>query len=316
MANMVYNMDGGLHSSAALGGLEDAMYGSSVANSDSFKVTAGSGMNVSIAPGNGLISTGTGFARRIATDAVNTVAITAASAANPRIDSIVAYIDNGISPTTSVLNNTNGILKFRAVAGTAAASPTAPASSAIQTAVGAGNPYMVLCNVRIPTSATALTGATFTDMRSIANVVTADDIDDGAITSAKLASKSVTSDKIDWATFSSVNYSLAEQATGGKWIDGKPIYKKTIDCAALPNATTKNVAHDITGLSYVIDAELVVYRTTNSNWFPMPYLGTPSSTGGTASGISYYIDATNVVLQTGTDRSNCTAYVTLYYTKA
>ena len=188
MANKVYNMDGGLHSSAALGGLEDAMYGTSVANSDSFKVTAGTGMNVSIATGDGLISTGTGFARRIATDAVNTVAISAASTANPRIDSIVAYIDNAITPVQTVLNNTNGILNFAAVAGSPAANPTAPSAGAIQSAVGAGNPYMVLYNVTVPANATSLTAATFTDMRNIANIVSTTDI----------ADDSITSDKIDW----------------------------------------------------------------------------------------------------------------------
>lgn len=176
MANKVYNMDGGLHSSAALGGLEDAMYGSSVANSDSFKVTAGTGMNASIATGDGLISTGTGFARRIATDAVNTVAISAASTANPRIDSIVAYIDNSITPVQTVLNNTNGILKFTAVAGSPAASPVAPSAGAIQSAVGAGNPYMVLCDVRVPANATSLNNAVFTDMRNIANELGAGEV--------------------------------------------------------------------------------------------------------------------------------------------
>lgn len=176
MANKVYNMDGGLHSSAALGGLEDAMYGSSVANSTSFVVTAGTGMNVSITTGDGLISTGTGFARRIATDAVNTVAITAASTANPRIDSIVAYIDNSITPVQTVLNNTNGILKFTAVAGSPATSPVAPSAGAIQTAVGAGNPYMVLYNVRVPANATSLNNAVFTDMRNIANELGAGEV--------------------------------------------------------------------------------------------------------------------------------------------
>lgn len=198
MANKVYNMDGGLHSSAALGGLEDAMYGSSVANSNSFKVTAGTGMNVSIATGDGLISTGTGFARRIATDAVNTVAISAASTANPRIDSIVAYIDNAITPVQTVLNNTNGILKFAAVAGSPASSPVAPSAGAIQTAVGAGNPYMVLCNVRVPANATSLTTATFIDMRNIANEISTGDVVDGAITSEKIADGAITGAKINW----------------------------------------------------------------------------------------------------------------------
>lgn len=206
MANKVYNMDGGLHSSAALGGLEDAMYGSSVANSTSFEVTAGTGMNVSIATGDGLISTGTGFARRIATDAVNTVAISAASTANPRIDSIVAYIDNSIAPVQNVLNNTNGILKFAAVAGSPATSPSAPSTGAVQTAVGAGNPYMVLCNVRVPANATSLTAATFTDMRNIANEVSTGDVVDGAITTAK----------IDWST---IVGTISDTAFGDGYID-------------------------------------------------------------------------------------------------
>lgn len=209
MANKVYNMDGGLHSSAALGGLEDAMYGSSVANSDSFKVTAGTGMNASIATGDGLISTGTGFARRIATDAVNTVAISAASTANPRIDSIVAYIDNAITPVQTVLNNTNGILKFASVAGSPATSPVAPSAGAIQTAIGAGNPYMVLCNIRVPANATSLNNAIFTDMRNIANEISDADISDGAISAQKINWSTTDGSEIGWKYLGQVKLTSA-----------------------------------------------------------------------------------------------------------
>lgn len=173
MANKVFNMAGGLHSAAAYSAFENALYGSCVATSDDFVATAGTGMNVSLSAGNGLISTGSGFARRIASDAANTISITAA-ASTDRIDSIVAYIDNSVTPTTSVVDNTNDILKFVAVSGTAAATPSAPSSAAIQSAIGAGNPYMVLWDVTIPANATALTNATFTDKRAIAD--TKDDI--------------------------------------------------------------------------------------------------------------------------------------------
>lgn len=200
MANKVYNMDGGLHSSAALGALEDAMYGSSVASSSSFVCSAGTGMNVNISTGDGLISTGTGFARRIGTDAVNTVAISAASTASPRIDSIVAYIDNSVTPTETVLNNTNGILNFKAVTGTAAANPVAPSANTVQSSVGAGNPYMVLYNVRVPANATSLTSATFTDMRNIANIVGNADIADNSVTAAKIVNSTITASKINWTT--------------------------------------------------------------------------------------------------------------------
>lgn len=172
MANKVYNMAGGLHSAAAYSAFEDALYGSSVATADDFTASAGTGMNVSLSAGNGLISTGSGYARRIASDSTNTISITAA-ATSPRVDSIVAYIDNSVTPTTSVVDNTNNILKFVAVAGTASANPTAPTSATIQTAIGAGNPYMVLWNVTVPANATALTNATFTDKRNIASTAAA-----------------------------------------------------------------------------------------------------------------------------------------------
>ncbi len=185
MANKVYNMAGGLHSAAAYSAFEDAKYGSCVANDMSFVVSAGTGMNVSISTGDGLISTGTGFARRIGTDAVNTVPVTAASSANPRIDAVVAYIDNAVTPTVNVVDNTNDILKFKVVAGTAAASPTRPTDSQIQTSVGAGNPFMVLAYVTIPTGATSTSIATFVDVRKTAGtpirlILSTEDIGEGA----------------------------------------------------------------------------------------------------------------------------------------
>lgn len=182
MANKVFNMAGGLHSAAAYSAFEDALYGSCVANDSSLAVSAGTGMNVTVAIGNGLISTGTGFARRIATDATNTVSLTAASTANPRIDAVVAYIDNAVTPTTSVVDNTNGVLKFKSVAGSPAATPVAPSASAIQSSVGAGNPYMVLAYAAVAKNATA--AGAITDVRKIAGstrlVMSNVDIGEGA----------------------------------------------------------------------------------------------------------------------------------------
>lgn len=185
MANKVYNMAGGLHSAAAYSAFEDAQYGTCVANEMSFVVSAGTGMNVNISTGDGLISTGTGFARRIGTDSVNVVPVSAASSANPRIDAVVAYIDNSVTPTVNVVDNTNDILKFKVVAGTPASSPTQPTSSQIQTSVGAGNPYMVLAYATIPTGATSTSVATFVDARRFAGggvrlVLSTEDIGEGA----------------------------------------------------------------------------------------------------------------------------------------
>lgn len=169
MANKVYNMEGGLHSAAAYSAFENSLYGSCVAAATDFVATAGTGMVVNLSAGNGLISTGTGFARRIASDATNNITI-ATAASTARIDSIVAYIDNSVSPTTSVVDNTNSILKFTSVSGTASATPQAPTAAMIRTAIGAGNPYMVLWDITVPANATSLTSATFTDKRNVASV--------------------------------------------------------------------------------------------------------------------------------------------------
>lgn len=186
MANKVYNMEGGLHSAAAYSAFENSMWGSCVASSSDFVATAGTGMNISLSAGNGMIDTGLGFSRRIASDAVNTISVDAASSANPRKDALVAYIDNGVTPTTSVLDNTNDILKFACVAGNPAATPAAPSDAAIQTAIGAGNPYVVLWYVTVPKSATSLSGATFTDNRVIATKVNGSNLVDGTVTSSKI----------------------------------------------------------------------------------------------------------------------------------
>lgn len=42
-----------------------------------------------------------------------------------------------------------------------------------------------------------------------------------------------------------------EVLTTERWINGKPIYTKVIDFGALPNTTTKNIAHGVTGHEYI-----------------------------------------------------------------
>lgn len=162
-------MAGGSHSAEAYSAFEDAMYGSCVASENDYAVNSVSGMNIVLKTGNGLISTGSGFARRIASDSTNTITIANASASNPRKDAIIAYIDMAVSPSTSVTDNTNNILKFRAVSGSPSSSPSAPSASAITNTIGAGNPYMILHYVDVPTGATSLTNSNITDNRKVAS---------------------------------------------------------------------------------------------------------------------------------------------------
>ena len=202
MANKVYNLNGGLYSGDAFTAFETRMAssnnGSIVASPSDLKVSAGSGMNVTVSTGAGIIGNGTLSGVRFAIDSPVTVAVSAASTANPRMDSVVAYIDKSVSASTSVVDNTDlGIVKFKSVAGTPASAPTAPSTSTIQSSIGAGNPYMVLANIKVPKSSTAASSFTITDMRV---TPTSSIITDGSITTPKLANKAVTSDKVDWTT--------------------------------------------------------------------------------------------------------------------
>lgn len=202
MANKVYNLNGGLYSGDAFTAFETRIAssnnGSIVASPSDLKVSAGSGMNVTVSTGAGIIGNGTLSGVRFAIDAPVTVAINAASTANPRMDSVVAYIDKSVSASTSVVDNTDlGIVKFKSVAGTPASAPTAPSTATIQSSIGAGNPYMILANVTVPKSSTAASSFTITDMRV---TPTSAIITDNSITTPKLANKSVTSDKVDFTT--------------------------------------------------------------------------------------------------------------------
>lgn len=133
----------------------------------------------------------------------------------------------------------------------------------------------------------------------------------GSIATAKIDDGAVTAAKIDFSTIGALNYSTSEVATGGTWVDGKPIYKKTINFGALPNAANKAVAHGISNLNRVIRMEAIADYGTGNTKFPIPF----SSSAGLGSSVSLVIESSTIEIRTGIDRSGATAYVTIYYTK-
>lgn len=106
------------------------------------------------------------------------------------------------------------------------------------------------------------------------------------------------------------DYSTSEKIIGS-WIDGKPLYQKTISCGALPNATTKTVAHGISG-TYSIKS-IQGYANYSTDTMPLPHTGVGDAAGANA--ISVAISGSNIVVKTGSDRSNYSAYITIKYTK-
>lgn len=229
------------------------------------------------------------------------VSLNTADTSNPRDDVIVAYVDRGVTSDPNVTNNPD-IVKIKAVAGSPSASPTPPNNTVIQTSVGAGNPFMILAQVRVGAGVSTISNGNITDKRVFASPVIAN----GAVTTDKIAPFSV----IAYNTNFGGNYSLSEQNTGFTWIDGKQIYKKTINFGALPNSSEKLVNHNISNIDNIIDIEAWAKRTDQNNFFMLTRFG-PNNNIGLAGA-----NRVHVGIYAEGDRSNYNVcYVTLWYTK-
>jgi len=209
-----------------------------VLGSTSLQVTQNSpaAMNVLVLPGDFKIYTGANYSYTGWNTANVTLSITTADLSNPRITTVVAYVDKGASTSASPPNNP-GIIKLKTVDGTPGAIPVAPNGTAIQTSVGAGNPYIILADVRVNAAAISIVTADITDRRTQLNIadnivrteslrdsavstnkiadsaVTTAKIADANVTSAKLATSAVTSTKLDWPNLGYWNTNSAVNKT-------------------------------------------------------------------------------------------------------
>lgn len=109
-------------------------------------------------------------------------------------------------------------------------------------------------------------------------------------------------------------YSEQERQVG-VYIDGKPLYQKTIDFGALPNATTKSVAHSVSDLDIICDMQVIAYNIgeNDSTFLPIPML---FSTQSVSANSTISVNKTNVTITSGTNLSMYdNAKVTIKYTK-
>ena len=226
MTRRVFNYGGGIHSPAALTQfIRDALAGE-VANG--MEVVTASGMNVTVKAGTSVVGHDPSYDINIS--GTETVDVGTASPSNPMNALIVAYVDRDVAGSTAVTDNTNDVFKLKAVSGAAAATPSDPTMSAIQAAIGAANPFIILARVRKRAGATSVVEGDITDLRKMItlrpgrisdsgilgkDVVSSDQIVDGSVQPGKLAD-------------SLRVYESVEIETGKKWIDGRPIYRKVV----------------------------------------------------------------------------------------
>lgn len=111
------------------------------------------------------------------------------------------------------------------------------------------------------------------------------------------------------------DYSTTEKIVGS-WIDGKPLYQKTINFGVLPNTTSKSVNHGIGNFDILVSARGAFWNSSkNSGAIPFAW---PASLAGSAdNNVSCSVTTTQITVSTGTNMSQYTnAYITLQYTKS
>ena len=232
---------------------------------------------------------------KIALDLVGQQAIAiTAPASNKRISSIVAYTDDlSLATTEDTVTGSPASCGLIVVNGTAASTPVAPNDTQIRSAItadgatGSQAAYCVIAEITVASGTTAIT--------------------DNEV-ETKIAS--ITSQNIDFSTFGS-NYSTAEKNTMYAWINGKNIYKKTVNFGALPNATTKIVSHNISNLDTIIKIEGYAYESSSTNTLPLPYVADTTSAG-----VKLLVSSSSISIWAGVNRSTFNAYITIYYTKS
>lgn len=106
-----------------------------------------------------------------------------------------------------------------------------------------------------------------------------------------------------------MHYSTEEQVVG-TWIDGKPVYQKTVYISSFPNNADSTYPHGISNIDVVLN--VFGFAVNSSMFFNLPYVE-PSVESKWY--ISLNSDRTNIKIKTGSDRSTLSGYVTLQYTK-
>lgn len=193
MSIKILNRDGGLTDEQGhLNFVANAFSGHVIRNSLSVSQNSPLGMNVVVGTGQFRVPY-SNYAYMGFIDAPETVTIATANPSNPRIDRLVLYVDRGETPQ-QVNPNNPGIAKLMAVAGTPAAVPTRPDNTAVNSAVGATNPWIDLADILVNAGVTQITNANITDKKTVVRPVSTG-ISVGTISGATLGtpgSKSIT----------------------------------------------------------------------------------------------------------------------------
>ena len=146
--------------------------------------------------------------------------------------------------------------------------------------------------------------------------------DDTARSIASAASAQASEIEQNIALYNS--YSLNETFTGGTWIDGKPIYKKTYYMGTVPTWSSGTVFLRIpfdVNFETVVEIKGMIVPNASSTTAQIEYYSIPKppkvgqSSFNVSLKIKPYNNVLNLELETNSELNNKDAYATVYYTK-
>lgn len=170
-----------------------------------------------------------------------TVSVDTAHASLPRLDSVVVYIDKSQARSASVLDNNNGVVKAKVVAGTPASTPAAPTGSAIQTSIGASNPYVIVAQVAVAAAVTQVTQSNITDQRVMAK---ANDANTNAETRLSESLGDFVASGLVWSQSSGLNGTMT---SGVAYVSGKRLVVSSIASRTFTASKDTYVSLDSSG---------------------------------------------------------------------
>lgn len=117
--------------------------------------------------------------------------------------------------------------------------------------------------------------------------------------------------KYDTQTVQDLNiYSLDEHRIG-TWVNGKPLYRKTVDTGSIPNGTGKFIPHGISNIQTVTSLHGIAFDPIGRSRVNLPYTEIEASHA-----IPLFIDDTRIVINTISNMSKYTeSFITVEYTK-
>lgn len=143
--------------------------------------------------------------------------VTANASGNPRIDTVVLYVDLSASANADASN----VAKLEIVEGTPSASPNPPDDTAVGLQIGSANPFMRLGDVAVASGATTILNANITDLRQLFtyNTQILQILEQGSAPSTPDTGKTIIYSKTDGKVYSKDDNGIERIMGDEDWID-------------------------------------------------------------------------------------------------